>query len=70
MPRALRLIARWAFEELELVRVELCTDVANHASQRAAEKAGFAREGILRQRLEVKGRRSDCVIFSLLPRDL
>jgi RimJ/RimL family protein N-acetyltransferase len=69
-PRALRLISRWAFDELGLVRVELTTDIANHASQRAAEKAGFVREGILRQRLEVKGHRSDCAMFSLIPADL
>jgi precorrin-6A synthase len=70
VPRALRLITRWAFDDLGLVRVELITDVDNRPSQRAAEKAGFVREGILRQRLEVKGRRSDCVMFSLLPADL
>ncbi len=68
--RAVRLLAAWAFEELGSVRVEILTDVANRASQRVAEKAGFSREGVLRQKLEVKGRRSDCVIFSLLPADL
>jgi RimJ/RimL family protein N-acetyltransferase len=68
--RALRLLARWALDELELARVELITDVDNIASQRVAEKAGFVREGTLRQRLEVKGRRSDCVMYSMLADDL
>lgn len=69
MPRALRLLVDWAFAELALVRIELVTDADNRASQRVAEKVGFTREGVLRQRLEVKGRRSDCVMFSLLPSD-
>jgi RimJ/RimL family protein N-acetyltransferase len=67
--RALRLLSRWALDELGLVRLQLVTDVENVASQRVAERAGFTREGILRQALEVKGRRSDCVMFSLLPAD-
>jgi RimJ/RimL family protein N-acetyltransferase len=66
--RAVSLLARWAFE-LGAVRVELVMDIENRASQRVAEKAGFTREGVLRQRLEVKGRRSDAVMFSLLPTD-
>jgi RimJ/RimL family protein N-acetyltransferase len=68
--RGVRLLSSWAFHELGAVRVEIVTDVENLASQRVAEKAGFQREGILRRRLEVKGRRSDCVMFSLLPADL
>jgi len=66
--RALRLIAGWGLG-LGLVRLQLSTDVENAASQRVAEKAGFTREGVLRMGLEVKGRRSDCVLFSLLPGD-
>jgi RimJ/RimL family protein N-acetyltransferase len=68
--RALALLARWAVRDLGLVRVQVRTDAANLASQRVAERAGFVREGVLRQALEVKGRRSDCVVFSLLPSDL
>ena len=68
--RAVRLVARWAFEDLGLARVELVTDPANQASQRAAERAGFTREGVLRSYLEIKGRRRDAVMFSLLPGEL
>ena len=67
--RAVRLLSGWALDELCLVRVQIVTDVENVASQRVAERAGFTREGVLRQALEVKGRRSDCVMFSLLPSD-
>lgn len=67
--RALLLVARWGLEELGLVRVEVIVDVDNVPSQRVAEKAGFVREGVLRRRLEVEGRRSDGVMYSLLPED-
>jgi RimJ/RimL family protein N-acetyltransferase len=69
-PRALRLLARWAFEEQGAGRVHLVTEPGNHASQRVAEKAGFTREGILRSYLDFKGRRRDAVMYSLLPEEL
>lgn len=45
---AVRLIARWAFEKLNLVRLELTCAPDNDASQRVAELCGFTREGVLR----------------------
>jgi RimJ/RimL family protein N-acetyltransferase len=68
--RALALISRWAFDELGARRVQLITDVENVASQRVAEKAGFQREGLLRAYAELKGRRPDFHMYSLLPGDL
>jgi len=69
--RALRLLSGWAFQELELGRLELVTDTANLASQRVAEKAGFRREGTLRSYLlDRDGSLRDAVMFSLLPGDL
>ena len=67
--RAVRLAAAWALDELGAARLQLVTDVDNVASQRVAENACFRREGVLRQALVTKGRRSDCVMFSLLPGD-
>jgi RimJ/RimL family protein N-acetyltransferase len=68
---ALRLLARWALEELHLQRLELITDPDNRASQRVAEKVGFRREGVLRAYLlHPDGRRRDSVMFSLLPGEL
>jgi RimJ/RimL family protein N-acetyltransferase len=46
--RACRLHAGWGFSVLGLSRVELLADVDNLASQRAAEKAGWVREGVAR----------------------
>ena len=67
---ALRLVARYALEELGAGRVQLWTEPENVASQRVAEKAGFVREGVLRRYLNIKGTRRDGVVFSLLPEDL
>lgn len=69
--RALRVLSRWALDELELQRLDLITDPDNVASQRVAEKVGFRREGILRAHLRhPDGRIRDSVIFSLLPGEL
>jgi RimJ/RimL family protein N-acetyltransferase len=69
--RALRLLCKHSFEELELERLELITDPDNRASQRVAEKVGFQREGVLRSHLlHPDGRRRDSVMFSLLPGEL
>jgi len=69
--RALRLLSRWALDELELQRLDLITDPDNVASQRVAEKVGFQREGILRAHLRhPDGRIRDSVMFSLLPGEL
>jgi RimJ/RimL family protein N-acetyltransferase len=68
---ALKRLSRWAVDELGLKRLELVTDPENLASQRVAEKAGFRREGIMRSALEYQdGRRTDSVLFSLLPGEL
>lgn len=70
-PRALRLVCRFGFEGLDLGRLELFTDPDNRSSQRAAEKVGFRREGVLRSHmLHPDGTRRDSVIFSLLPGEI
>jgi RimJ/RimL family protein N-acetyltransferase len=67
--RAARLHAHWAVEALGLARVELLTDVRNHASQRVAEQAGFVREGVARAvRAEPRGTaRVDMVVWAHVP---
>jgi RimJ/RimL family protein N-acetyltransferase len=69
-PRALRLISRWAVDELGAQRLQLHAEVENIASQRVAEKAGFTREGVRRSYIESAGERRDAVGFSLLPDEL
>lgn len=69
--RTLRLLARWAFEENGIERLELRVDPRNEASIRLAERVGFMREGIERaSRRATDGSRFDSVVFSLLPGEL
>lgn len=67
--RSVRLISRWAFASLGLQRLELLVEPPNTASQGVAERAGYTREGVLRSYREMKGKRVDFVLFSLLPGD-
>ena len=67
---AVRLLARWAFAELGLARLELTCGPGNEASQRVAGRCGFAREGLLRSHVPFKGARRDSLLYSLLPGEL
>lgn len=69
-PRALRLLSRWALDELKLPRLQLGTFPGNTSSERVAEKVGFKREGILRSYLDQRGERRDVLMWSLLPGEL
>jgi len=64
---AVRLIAHWAFEDLDLARLELTCGPDNQTSQRVAERCGFTREGLLRSHMRFKGGRRDTVVLGLLP---
>ena len=67
--RAARLVARFGLEELSLQRIEILAAVGNHGSQRAAEKAGAVREGVLRKRLLVNAEPQDAVLYSFVAED-
>ncbi len=66
---AARLLAKTAFEDLPLNRLEILVAVENVASQKAAEKSGARREGILRKRLVISDRLHDAVLFSFTRED-
>ena len=65
-----KLLARFAFDELKLIRTEILIATENTASQRVAEKAGATKEGILRNGLVVRDQIFDAVMYSLIPDDL
>jgi len=67
---ATRALAHWAIHDHGFERVELFAATGNIASQRAAEKAGFVREGVARNAGYVHDGRVDLVLFSLVPDDL
>lgn len=64
---ALRLLSDWSFAALPVARLQLTTHVANPASQRVAEKAGYTREALLRSWADQRGERVDLLMYSLLP---
>lgn len=67
--RAAKLAARFAFENLGLVRVEIVVAVNNQASIRVAEKIGAHDEGLLLNRMVVGRSIYDAHMYSLLPSD-
>lgn len=68
--RATRSLAQTAFEDLpELNRIEILAAVENIPSQKAAEKSGATREGVLRNRLLIGGRIHDAAMFSFVRED-
>jgi RimJ/RimL family protein N-acetyltransferase len=63
---AQRLGAAYLFEHAYLERVEAGTEADNVAEQRALEKAGFTREGVLRRACFRGGAWRDMVLYSKL----
>ncbi|MFD8595058.1 GNAT family N-acetyltransferase [Kitasatospora sp. NPDC059646] len=66
---AQRLLADYLFAHTRTDRLQAWTDHTNLAEQRALEKAGFTREGVLRSAQWRDGRWHDQVIYSLLRTD-
>jgi [ribosomal protein S5]-alanine N-acetyltransferase len=65
---AARALLHWAFDTLDLNRVQAETDTRNTASARVLEKLGFLREGTLREDCIVNGEVSDSWVYGLLRR--
>ncbi|HEV2258807.1 MAG TPA: GNAT family protein [Streptosporangiaceae bacterium] len=63
---AQRALAEYLFATTLVERIEAETDVENVAEQRALERAGFTREGVLRHSQFRAGRWRDNVIYSVL----
>ncbi|MCE9647959.1 MAG: GNAT family N-acetyltransferase [Chloroflexi bacterium] len=61
------LLLRHAFETLGAIRVQLKSDLRNERSQRAMERIGAKREGVLRNHMILPdGRYRDSVYYSIL----
>jgi ribosomal-protein-alanine N-acetyltransferase len=69
MAEALELLARHAFEDLKLHRIEAACIPGNVRSIRVLEKAGFQREGLLRSYLRINGVWQDHYLFALISGD-
>ena len=66
---AVRAVLQWAFDTLDLNRVQAEADTRNAASGRVLEKLGIVREGTLREDCVVNGEVSDSWVFGLLRRE-
>jgi RimJ/RimL family protein N-acetyltransferase len=66
---AARALLTWAFDTLDLNRVQAETDTRNLASANVLEKLGFVREGTLREDCVVDGDVSDSWVYGLLRRE-
>lgn len=62
-------LVQWAFEALDINRLQSETDTRNVASARVLEKLGFRREGTLREDCVVNGDVSDSWVYGLLRRE-
>lgn len=67
---AQRTLAEYLFATTLFERVEAETDIENIAEQRALEKAGFTREGVLRHSQFRDGRWRDNLLYSVLRAEL
>jgi ribosomal-protein-alanine N-acetyltransferase len=63
-PAAVHLIENACFEKLGMHRIEILTLKQNKASIRVAEKCGYHKEGIQRQKVKYKGKWADVYMFA------
>lgn len=63
---AVKLIVDYLFLSKDVARIQAYTDARNKASQRVLEKAGFKREGTLRQAGFVRGHRTDAHMYGII----
>lgn len=64
------MLLRHCFEELGMIRVQFKTDAENARSQRALERIGAIKEGVLRnERIRSTGKPRDAVLYSIVDRE-
>jgi RimJ/RimL family protein N-acetyltransferase len=67
---AVKLVLGTIFGDMEgLKRLQAMALVGNVASQRVLEKAGFTKEGVLKNYMIHKGKISDMIMYSFVPTD-
>lgn len=66
MSAGVRTVVRYAFDDLELHRVEAACQPENMASRRVLEKAGFTHEGQAKAYLRINGQWRDHVLFGIV----
>ena len=69
MNESLMALLKYAFEVLDLHRIEADVDPRNANSIKTVERLGFRREGYLRERWQVSGEIQDAYFYGLLRRE-
>ena len=69
MTEALSCVIDYAFENMELNRIEAQHELTNPSSGRVMEKCGMKKEGVLRQRLYNKGKFVDVALYAIVRSD-
>ena len=69
MTEALARVIDYAFDAMDINRIEAQHELTNPASGRVMEKCGMRREGVLRQRLCNKGKYVDVALYAILRSD-
>lgn len=69
MTETLRAVLAFAFDRMDLHRVEARLDPDNRACKRVLERLGFTREGLLRQNWWHEGKCTDTAVYGLLRND-
>ncbi|MDP9018979.1 MAG: GNAT family N-acetyltransferase [Candidatus Eremiobacteraeota bacterium] len=69
MTSAVRALTGYAFDALELNRIEIRCSTQNIASAAVAQRLGFVHEGILRQAFAVRDTYTDDNVFAMLRED-
>ncbi|MCI0765559.1 GNAT family protein [Bacillus sp. TL12] len=61
------ILLQYAFEELQMLRVQIKTDLRNEKAQRAIERLGAVKEGVLRNERKLpSGYVRDAVVYSII----
>ena len=63
---AVKIVVDYLFLSKPIVRIQAHTNVRNKASQRVLEKVGFKKEGIVRNRIFIRGKWRDEFLCSIL----
>ncbi|HVP27234.1 MAG TPA: GNAT family protein [Candidatus Bathyarchaeia archaeon] len=66
---AVKIMVDYLFLSKDVTRVQACTDTRNLASQKVLEKAGFKKEGTMRQYLFMRGQQRDACLYSILRKE-
>ena len=66
MTRAVRLMTEYAFEALDLHRIEIHVATENHSSRRIPERLGFEMEGVLRDVQRLRGEFHDHALYAMI----